>query len=292
MENREDKIFKNILKYSSYIIILFALVIIITLVKGSYEALKKIGISFLFQTDFNPINEKYGAKVFLTGTILTSIIALIFCIPFALSLSILIGEYYEKTFIGNSLKSMIDFLASIPSVIIGFWGLTILVPFIKKNFNYNPSGLGIFTASLVLSAMIIPYATSIAIEVIKLVPQDIKEAAYSLGATRYEVITKISLNYAKSGIFSGFILAFGRALGETMAVTMLIGNNLKMPKTVFDLGNTIASIIANQFNEASSSLHTSVLIELALILFIVNIAINILANIIIKRIGVYTAKYQ
>lgn len=291
MENREDKIFKTILRISSYIIIFLSIIIFLTLLKGSSEAIRKLGFSFLFQTDFNPINEKYGAKVFLTGTILTSVLALIFCIPFALALSILIGEYYDKKLIGNIFKSIIDFIASIPSVIIGFWGLTILVPFMKKNFNYNPSGLGIFTSSLVLSAMIIPYATSIAIEVIKLVPNDIKEAAFSLGATRFEVISKISLNYAKSGIFSGFILAFGRALGETMAVTMLIGNNLKMPKTIFDLGNTIASIIANQFNEASSTLHTSVLIELALILFIVNIIINVFANIIIKRIGVYTAKY-
>ena len=179
-------------------------------------------------------------------------------------------------------------MAGIPSVIYGFWGFFFLVPIIgalKLKFGLEPFGVGIFTSSIILSIMILPYSASIGREVIELVPNDLKEAAYSLGATRFEVIRKIVFPYASSGFLAGLILSLGRALGETMAVTMLIGNYNGIPKNIFSSGNTIASVIALSFAE-SSDIQLSSLIELGLILMIITLIINLTGKIIVKRFRV------
>ena len=170
------------------------------------------------------------------------------------------------------LSSTIDLLAGIPSVIYGFWGMMVLVPIIRNIQNaigVTPNGVGILTSSIILAIMIIPYSASISKEVLSLVPTDIKEAALSLGATQTEVIKKIMLPYVRSGIFAGLLMSFGRAISETMAVTMLIGNSNKIPNSIFSPANTLASVIANEFAEASEALYLSSLIELALILFFI-----------------------
>jgi phosphate transport system permease protein len=185
-------------------------------------------------------------------------------------------------------KSAVELLAGIPSVIYGFWGLYLLVPIIRDlemKFGILPYGVGIFTASVVLAIMIVPYAASIGREAIQLVPQDLKESAYSLGATRFEVVRIIIIPYARSGIAAGISLAFGRAFGETMAVTMVIGNSNFIPKSIFAPANTMASVIANEFTEAVGKLYLSSLIEIGLFLFIVSALITIVGKYIIKRLG-------
>jgi len=184
---------------------------------------------------------------------------------------------------------MIELLAGVPSVIYGFCGLFLLAPLVRileMKLGVTPYGVGIFTASVVLSIMIIPYSALIGREVISLVPTDLKEAALSLGATRFEIIRKVVLPYAGSGIVAGILLSLGRALGETMAVTMVIGNSNFIPKSIFSPANTLASVIANEFTEATGSLYLASLIELGLVLFIVTTIINLIGKLVIRRMGV------
>ena len=231
-------------------------------------------------------NEQYGALPYIIGTIITSLLALILAIPFALSIAIFLGEFFRDSKISNILKSLIDLISAIPSVIYGFWGLVFLIPIVSKIgsiFGIETSGISVLAASLVLAFMIIPYMATISAEVIKMVPNDLKEAAYGLGATRYEVIKHVILPYTKSGIISGVILSLGRGLGETMAVTMLIGNITgKISLNIFDPSNTMASIIANNFAEAGTVLMSS-LTEIALILFVLTTIISFAGRYYIRR---------
>jgi phosphate transport system permease protein len=192
-----------------------------------------------------------------------------------------IAEYFRNTNIAGILSSLVDLLAGIPSIVYGLWGFYVLRPLIA-GLGLSDQGFGIFTSSLILAIMIIPYATSISSEIIAMVPAELKEAAYSLGATRYEVIFNVILPNSRSGIIAGFILAFGRAVGETMAVTMLIGNSNSVPSGLFDTGNTMASIIANQFGEASG-LKLSALIAIGLILFALTGIVNAIGKFIIRK---------
>ncbi len=231
-------------------------------------------------------NEQYGAFPYIIGTIITSLLALILAVPFALSIAIFLGEFFRDSKVANILKSLIDLISAIPSVIYGFWGLVFLIPVVSKiglAFGVETSGISILSASLVLAFMIIPYMATISAEVIKMVPNDLKEAAYGLGATRYEVIKHVILPYTKSGITSGVILSLGRGLGETMAVTMLIGNVTgKINLNVFEPSNTMASIIANNFAEAGTVLMSS-LTEIALLLFVLTSIISFAGRYYIRR---------
>jgi len=201
----------------------------------------------------------------------------------AFSASLFIGEFYKGTFIAKIIGTMVDLLAGIPSIVYGLWGFYALRPLIVK-LGLSPQGFGVFTASIILAIMIIPYATSISTEIISLVPNHLKEADYSLGATRMEVIWNVTVPAARSGIIASYILALGRALGETMAVTMLIGNNNSVPKSIFDIGNTMASVIANQFGEAQG-LKLSSLIAIGLLLFVITGLINAAGKFIIKKLA-------
>jgi phosphate transport system permease protein len=232
------------------------------------------------------VADEYGALPFLVGTLLTSFLALIISTPFSIAVAIFLGEYYKKGIVAEIFKNVIDLLAAIPSVIYGFWGLFVLVPLVRLielKLNVPPYGVGIFTSSIILAIMVLPFSVSLSRQVISMVPANLKEAAYSLGATRFEVITKIIIPYTRSGLFAGLLLALGRALGETMAVTMLIGNAHSIPTGIFSPGNTMASVIANEFSEATGSLYTSALIEMGLFLFVVVTLINILGKQIIKQ---------
>jgi len=200
----------------------------------------------------------------------------------AFSTSLFVAEYFHKTRLASVVNTLVDLLAGIPSIIYGLWGFYILRPFIVE-IGLNPQGYGIFTSSLILAIMIIPYATSLSNTTIMMVPNELKEAAYSLGATRLEVIWNVILPNARSGIMASYILAFGRALGETMAVTMLIGNANIIPTSLFSTGNTMASVIANQFGEAGG-LQLSALIEIGLLLFLITTIVNAIGKFIIKKI--------
>jgi phosphate transport system permease protein len=212
---------------------------------------------------------------------------LVISVPFSLAIAIFLGEYYPKGWLPDFLKNAVELIAAVPSVIYGFWALAVLVPIVRTFESHigvlAPIGQGIFASSLVLAVMIIPYAASLGRSMIQLVPSQLKEAAYGLGATRWEVIRSVVLPYTKSGLFAGILLSLGRALGETMAVTMVIGNTSLMPHSIFALGNTMASVIANEFSEADKPVYVSALIELGLVLFLVTVVINLIGKKIIDR---------
>jgi phosphate transport system permease protein len=278
-----DRLTKALLFSASLLIVLVAAGIVLSLAGGAVPAFREFGWRFLFINAWDPTDgrELYGALPFIAGTLITSVIALIICIPLAFSTSLFIAEYFRGTRASGVLSSLVDLLAGIPSIVYGLWGFYVLRPLIV-NLGLSEQGFGIFTSSLILAIMIIPYATSISSEIIAMVPSELKEAAYSLGATRYEVIFNVILPTSRSGIVAGFILAFGRAIGETMAVTMLIGNSNSVPSGLFDTGNTMASIIANQFGEASG-LKLSALIAIGFILFVITGVVNGIGKYIIKR---------
>lgn len=285
----KEGVFKKSLIIFSLLAIVILLAIFFTLLFSSIPSLKSLGVSFFYNKDWDPVADNFGALPFLLGTLITSFLALLISTPFSIAIALFLGEYYKKGIASEIFKNMIDLLAGIPSVIYGFWGLFVLVPMVRSielKFGLPPYGVGIFTASVVLAIMILPYSVSLSRQVISMMPGQLKEAAYSLGATRFEVITKVVLPYTKSGLFAGLLLALGRALGETMAVTMLIGNTHALPKNIFSPGNTMASVIANEFSEATGAVYTSALIEMGLFLFVVVTVINILGKRVIKRFTV------
>jgi phosphate transport system permease protein len=284
--NFKEKAFKKMLILSAIIVVVILIAIFFTLLINSLPSLKAFGANFFFDKTWDPVADEYGALPFLVGTLLTSFLALIISTPFSIAVAIFLGEYYKKGIVAETFNNLIDLLAAIPSVISGFWGLFVLVPIVRvieTKLSVPPYGVGIFTSSIIIAIMILPFSVSLSRQVISMVPKELKEAAYSLGATRFEVITKIIIPYTRSGLFAGLLLALGRALGETMAVTMLIGNTHAIPTGIFSPGNTMASVIANEFSEATGEMYTSALIEMGLFLFVVATLINILGKQIIKR---------
>ncbi len=281
-------LYSHVLSGSAILMILLLSGIFITLCISSRLSLQKFGINFVFSTEWDPVNGVFGALPFLVGTLFTSFLAVLFSIPFSIAVALFLGEYFRKGLFSSFLRSMIEVMAGVPSVIYGFWGLFFLVPIIRSlemAVGAAPYGVGILSASIILAIMIIPYSASVAREVITMVPTSLKEAAYSLGATRFEVIVKLILPYAKSGIFAGILLSLGRAIGETMAVTMIIGNMNDMPTGIFSPANTMASIIANEFTEATEAVYLSAILEIGLVLFLLSFIINISGKVIINRLN-------
>lgn len=279
-----DKLYKVLLFIVALIMPIVCGGVVYALVTDAYDAFEHFGFfRFLTSSEWSYTEgaEQYGALPFITGTLMTTLLALVFCIPFSLPVALFVGEYFRDSRIAAVLSTVVDLLAGIPSIIYGLWGFYTLRPIIMA-LNISPQGSGILTASLVLAIMIIPYASSLSAEFIKMVPNDLKEGAYSLGATRLEVVRSVVFPVAGSGIFSSYVLAIGRALGETMTVTMLIGNTNDMPNSITATGNSMASIIANQFGEADG-LRLSSLIAIGLILFLITAIINMVGKIMIKR---------
>jgi phosphate transport system permease protein len=285
-----ETIFKRILIAMSILLMLIILGILTTLIIESMPSIKALGIGYLWGKVWDPVSNIYGAYPFLVGTLLTSFIALIISVPFSYAIAIYLGEYNPKGWLSDLLKNAIELIAAVPSIIYGFWGLFVLVPIIRTfetKIGVTPYGIGVFTSSLILAVMIIPYAASLGITLIRMVPSPLKEGAYALGATRFEVIRRVIMPYTRSGLFAGVLLSLGRALGETMAVTMLIGNTSAVAHTIKDAifgpGNTMASVIANEFTEADHTEYLSALIELGLVLFFVTVVINLIGKRIITR---------
>ncbi len=284
-----ETVFQSLIAGAAVLMVVLVCAVFLTLVFNSLHSIKEFGFRFFYGTTWNPVTGEFGALPFLAGTLITSFLALAISLPFSLALAIHLGEYSTKGTIAALLQTAIELLAGIPSVIYGFWGLFVLVPMVRsleRMLGVNPVGVGIFTASLVLAIMIIPYSSSLGREVIRLVPDDLKEAAYSLGATRFEVVRKIVIPYVLSGITAGNLLALGRAIGETMAVTMVIGNSNTIPTSIFAPANTMASVIANEFTEATDHLYLSSLIEIGLLLFVVTMIINVAGKQIIKKMSI------
>jgi phosphate transport system permease protein len=283
---RTENVFRRALYIVALSTVVLVLGIMVTLAIQSTLSIKSSGLSYLWGKTWDPVRDIFGAYPFMLGTLLTSFTALVISIPFSFAVGIFLGEYYPTGWASNLLKNTVELIAAVPSVIYGFWGFAVMVPMVRKfetAIGVEPVGLGIFSASLILAVMVVPYAAALSRSMIQMVPSTLKEAAYSLGATRWEVIRSVILPYTKSGLFAGVLLSLGRALGETMAVTMVIGNTSLVPKSLFAPGNTMASVIANEFTEADHPLYLSALIELGLVLFLVTVVINMIGKRIITK---------
>ena len=290
--DKSERRFNGILFVAALFVVVLMLAILLTLIVASIPAIKTFGLTFFWGTTWDAAAEKFGALPFLLGTLITSFMAILICIPFSLSISIFLGEYFKEGAFPAFLRSSIEVLAGIPSVIYGLWGLFLLMPIVRAietQLGVTPHGVGILTSSLILAIMIIPFSASMGRDVVTLVPADLKEAAYSLGATRFEVIKNVIIPYARSGIIAGILLSLGRAIGETMAVTMLIGNSNFIPKSIFDPSNTMASVIANEFAEATGITAAS-LIYVGLVLFLVTTIVNIIGTYVITKVALEASK--
>lgn len=282
----KDYIFKRLLFLCALLVLFISAGMVYSLVSGAASAFGHFGFfNFIFSGEWDPRpnNEQYGALAFIAGTLMTSFLALLFCIPFSLPVALFTGEYFRGKRVASVISSIIDLLAGIPSIVYGLWGFYTLRPVITS-LGLSSQGFGVLTASIVLAIMIIPYASSLSSEFISMVPKELKEGAYSLGATRLDVIRHVIFPVSGSGVFASYILALGRALGETMAVTMLIGNTNNIPGSLTATGNTMASVIANQFGEADG-LKLSSLVAIGLLLFLITAIINFIGKLIMKKLN-------
>ncbi len=281
-----EALFKLVLKGAGVVMVTLLLALLITILWQSWPSIREYGIHFYTGRKWDPVFKDYSALPFIIGTLATTLLSLMIAVPIAISLAIFSGFYVKSGFLASAIRTLVDLLAGIPSVIYGFWGLFVLVPVIRKlelAIGIVPYGVGILTSSLILAIMIIPYAASIGRDVISMVPTELKEAGLALGATPFEVVTQVVLPYAKSGLLSGVLLSFGRSIGETMAVTMVIGNANFIPGSIFDPANTLSSVIANEFAEATDPLYISNLVHLGLILFVTTTIIGFLGRMVIRR---------
>jgi phosphate transport system permease protein len=286
---------------------IFALIglIGVELAGGSKLALQKFGWRFLITSDWDPVNDVYGAMPFIYGTLIVSAIALVIAVPISVATAVYLTELAPK-WLRQPLTMFIELLAAVPSVILGLWGIFVMVPWLhahlfpalRSTLGFLPPfqgpdyGFCVLSAGIIVAIMIIPIITSVSREILRSVPGLQREAAYALGATRWEVTRIAVLSYAKKGIFGAVILGLGRALGETMAVTMVIGNIPQMVTSLFKPGATLASVIANDFNEAMGNMYPSALFELGLVLLGVTVAVNIFAQLLLKTFAGPSVKPQ
>jgi phosphate transport system permease protein len=287
-ERASDTAFRTLLALGGVAVSVLLAAVFLSLLLASRPALVANGFRFLTGSVWNPVDNRFQALPFVVGTLLTSFIALVISTVLSLGLSILMGEYLRTGFIASLMRTSVELLAGIPSVVYGFIGLFFVVPamrVVQQGLGLPPYGVGILTSSLLLALMILPYSASIGREMISLVPGDLKEAALSLGATSSETIWRVTLPYARSGITGGILLSLGRAMGETMAVTMVIGNANDLTLNLFGPGNTMASLIANEFSEAAGGVHMASLIEVAMLLFIISTLINVVGKIVVHRMA-------
>jgi phosphate transport system permease protein len=281
--------------FFAFLILLITLFITFSLFTYALPAIWYNGLSFLWGTTWDPVSEQFGVLPFLYGTLVTSLIALVIAIPVGLGASIFMAELSPR-WLSNPISYCVDLLAAIPSVIYGLIGIFVLVPFMREEiepvisntfgflpiFESAPYGVGVLTAGLVLGIMVLPFIMSISREVMVSVPQTQREAILSLGATKWEMISKVIIPFSRSGIVGSFFLALARALGETMAVTMVIGNDPNIHLSLFEPGHTMAAVISNEFAEATSNIYLATLIEIGLILFIVSFIVNGIARLLVQ----------
>jgi phosphate transport system permease protein len=292
-----DFIFEAVVGFFALCILVLAFLLFSELFIESGLSRDTFGMGFLTASTWNPVSEVFGALPFIFGTLVSSFLALIIAVPFSLGIAIFLSELAPEK-LRTPLSFIIELLAAIPSVIIGLWGIFILAPFIRDYFapplstylGFLPLfqgpmyGLSMLTGGVILAIMVIPITSSVSREVIMTVPTHQREAALALGATGWETTRIAVLPYARSGIFGAVILGFGRAIGETMAVTMVIGNSPRISESLFSPSYTMASVIANEFVEATSKLYVSSLIEIGFLLLVMSIIINITARILVWKL--------
>jgi len=285
-----DGIFRLACQTAAFSVVALAGLLLAVMVSQSWLAMQTTGVDFLISKvwDPEPTHRHFGSLAFIYGTVATSIIAMLLAVPFGVCTAVFLSEIAPGSLqrLGSSLVEM---LAAVPSIVYGFWGLFVLAPGMQHVITAlggpDQGGIGILSAGVVLSIMIVPYIASISYDVFRAVPRSQRDAGYALGATRWQTIWSVVLPYARSGILGGCFIALGRALGETMAVTMLIGNRPDIKLSLFAMGNSIASVIANEFTEATYDFYLSALAELGLVLMLVSVAINVLARMLIWRVS-------
>ncbi len=268
------------------------------LARAAMPSLREFGVGFLFSGEWDPVGDVYGARPFIFGTIVSSLLALIIAVPLSMGIAIYLSQFAPRV-VRGPLSFLIELLAAIPSVVYGLWGIFMLAPFLGRTiapwfsdplgfiplFSGPVYGVGLFTAGVILAIMILPTISTIARETMINVPRDQKEAAQALGATPWETVRIAVLPLARSGILGAVILGLGRALGETMAVTMVIGNRPEISASIFAPAYSMASVIANEFAEVTTDLHLAALVELALILLGIALLLNLLARLVMQRLG-------
>lgn len=289
-----DNLFRGLILSTGLTVLVLVAMILLELVLHSELSWKAFGWKFFVGQDWDPVNDQYGALPFVYGTIVSSIVALVLAVPVAIGLAVFITEMCPGKLRGP-LAFVTELLAAIPSVIYGLWAIFVLVPLLRvyvqpalaRYFGWTglfagpPFGIGMLAAGVILAIMIVPIISAITREVMTAVPQMQREAVLALGATRWEMIRTGVLRNARAGIIGGIILGLGRALGETMAVTMVIGNRPEIAKSLFAPGYTMASVIANEFSEATGDLYLSALVEVGLALFLVTVVVNMLAQLMV-----------
>jgi phosphate transport system permease protein len=296
-----DTVFRHLTQAAAIAVLLLLSGVIISLIDGSLPALRTFGLGFLVSQRWNPVTDNFGALPAIYGTIVTSFIAMLIAVPVGLMIAFFLTELCPQ-WLRRPIGIAIELLAGIPSIIYGIWGLFIFAPFLQATlqpflintignipligslFAGPPYGIGLLTSGLILAIMVLPFVTAISRDVFEAVPTVLKEAAYGLGCTTWEVVRNVVLPYARVGVIGGIMLALGRALGETMAVTFVIGNAHRISASVLAPGTTISATIANEFTEAVGDLYTSALIALGLILFVITFIVLAIARYMLMRI--------
>jgi phosphate transport system permease protein len=296
-----EGLFKRITSLSAWMVLLLLAGVIVTLVYGSMPALKAFKWDFLTSTKWNPVENQFGALAPLYGTVVTSIIAMIIAVPLSFGIAVFLTETCPR-WLRGPISTAIELLASIPSIVFGIWGLFVLAPVLQETlqpwlidhlgklpfigflFQGAPYGIGILTASMVLAIMVLPFITAVMREVFSMAPRSLKEAAYGMGATQWNVVWDVVVPWSRAGMIGGIMLGLGRALGETMAVTFVIGNANRISTSILAPGTTISASIANEFTEATTPLYTSSLIALGLLLFVITFVVIAGARLMLRRL--------
>ena len=297
-----DAGFRHLTRSAAILVLVLLGGIIISLIYGSAPALRAFGVPFIYEEAWNPVTEKFGALAPIYGTLVTSFIAMLIAVPVGLMIAMFLTELCPQ-WLRRPIGTAIELLAGIPSIIYGIWGLFVFAPFLQETlqpfliavfgeipvlsslFAGPPYGIGTLTAGLILAVMVLPFITSISRDVFDAVPPVLKEAAYGLGCTTWEVVRYVVLPYTRVGVIGGIMLGLGRALGETMAVTFVIGNAHRISASVLAPGTTISATIANEFTEAVGDLYTSSLIALGLLLFVITFVVLAIARYMLMRIA-------
>ena len=292
----DDRLFRLGTGFSAFLVVLLVAGIAYELFRDSRLSIAKFGFHFWRTTTWDPVAGQFGALPFIWGTLYSSFLALLISTPIALGIAIFLSELAPRA-LRTPLAFLTELLAAIPSIVYGLWGIFVLVPMVRQLevhtpdwlkkiplFSGPPLGVGMLSAGLILAVMVIPFTSSVAREVLKAVPATQREAAYALGATRWEAI-QAALRFGRTGIMGAIILGLGRAIGETMAVTMVIGNNPKISPSLFAAQHTMSAVIANEFTEADTDLYLSALIEIGLVLFVITLIVNALSRFLIWSVS-------
>ncbi len=297
-----DAIFRNVTRFFAFLVFSLLAAILVSLLIGSTLSIERFGAGFIVNPEWDPVREDFGALVPIFGTLVTSAIAMLIAVPVSFGIALFLTEL-SPVWLRRPLGTAIEMLAAIPSIIYGMWGLFVFAPIFQEHvqpalidsagaipglgllFQGPPMGIGMMTAGIILAVMVIPFIAAVMRDVFELVPPMLKESAYGLGSTTWEVTWRVVLPYTKVGVIGGIMLGLGRALGETMAITFVIGNAHRLSASLFAPGNSIASALANEFTEAVGDLYTSALIELGLILFLITTIVLACSKLLLMQLA-------